>query len=309
MKVIKTLETRLDISDTNSIFCTNINNIITDMLRHTYNGKCYRSTYILNVERIIKRGNIMCKNKVLDGSFYVDILFEASCLIYEKGEVIHNCKIIQINNTTIHAKSEFASLQIKNISKIDIFKENEEIPVIVNMVRYNLFETEIAVSAIPFIPIAHDIDIYKITDSEELEIKVDSHNIFNLEKELKQCNPKVIKFFKELIYPYNSYKAYNKTYKCDKKAITDSVELQNGDIVFLGDRYLNEDIYFIYKDDVSKIDNKPILSISLRNFIDHYTLEYKKNLYQLLDFCKTYDTVEKIKTNTHIWKMYNLLKK
>lgn len=152
MKIKKIYEVRLDI-ETKHMFSPDIDATIIYLLNNKYNNKCFKSFYILSVTKIIKRGSITCKNKVLDGTMYVDVMFEAEGIIYEKNEIIHKCKIIQIgNNNIIHAKSEYASIQIRNITNIDIFKENDEIPVIVNLVRYKMFLSEVTISAIPFIP-------------------------------------------------------------------------------------------------------------------------------------------------------------
>jgi hypothetical protein len=89
----------------------------------------------------------------LDGEAYVDILFEVSGIVYEEEEIIHNCKIIEIINDSMIAKSEYASIQIKIINNITVFKKGEEIPIIVKKVAYKPFENGIAIVAIPFVPI------------------------------------------------------------------------------------------------------------------------------------------------------------
>jgi hypothetical protein len=85
--------------------------------------------------------------------------------------------------------------------------------------------------------------------------------------------------------------------------------LKDNSIVFIGEKYLNEDNFYLYKDDDSKIKNKAVLDISKRNFANYYLLEYKKNLIQLIDFCDIYNSPEKIKSYSHLWKMYNHIKK
>jgi len=110
MKIKKIYEVRLDI-ETKHMFSPDIDATIIYLLNNKYNNKCFKSFYILSVTKIIKRGSITCKNKVLDGTMYVDVMFEAEGIIYEKNEIIHKCKIIQIgNNNIIHAKSEYASI-------------------------------------------------------------------------------------------------------------------------------------------------------------------------------------------------------
>lgn len=155
MKVTKLIETRVDIVNVADMFCSDYNLMVINLLKKKFNGRCYKSVYILDVLELVNRSDIKCKNRSLDGYAYVDVQFKVSCILYENGEIIHNCKIVQIlSKNVILAKSTYCSIQIKNPTNIDIFKEGDEIPVIVNDSRYSLFDTEIAISSIPLIPVA-----------------------------------------------------------------------------------------------------------------------------------------------------------
>src|SRR4051812_26980532 len=114
MRVIKYLETRIDIDDITDVICADYNLMILEQLRKKYNGRCFKSVYILDILSIVRRGRILCKAKDLDGGMYVDIIFEASCQVYEKGEIIQKCQIIQIGDGGIFlAKSEHCFIKIK----------------------------------------------------------------------------------------------------------------------------------------------------------------------------------------------------
>ena len=167
MKVSKILETRIDVKDSSDIFCSNYDLKLLNLLRIKYKNRCFKGIFILDVKNIVRRSSLRCKNKVLDGSTYVDISFEVIGIMYEYGDIIHKCKISHINNNgTMFAKSEFASIYIKNVNGGNLFKIDDEIPVIVNMVGYTLYDKGISVSAIPLVPIIKKSTIFKVIKDE-----------------------------------------------------------------------------------------------------------------------------------------------
>lgn len=322
MKIKKILEVRLDISNIKDIYSPNYTNTYFQILKDKYVNHCYQSIYILDILRIVRRHDQLCKSKVLDGYTYIDISFEVLGLIYEKGEVIHNCKIIQItNNGTMHAKSEYASIYIKNTESFGIFKEMDEIPVIVNMAQYNIMDTEVSISAVPFIPIINMPTIYKIIDtSADSEYIVPSFNyddIKQLEKaicKISSSKQKVFKFFRDLIYPYKTHK----TVSYGKKHIIDSINslsnLKNNDLLYSPISYIDDNTYLIIDEsNIGKITSEypdiVTLNINKDDYILHVLTAYKNRLLQFIDFLQVYDTIEKIQDKSSIWKIYIMLKK
>jgi DNA-directed RNA polymerase subunit E'/Rpb7 len=317
MKVIKFLETRVDITNINDMFCSDYNLMIINLLKKKFNNRCYKSVYILDILDIINRSSLNCKAKALDGFVYIDVQFKALCLLYEKGEIIHDCKIVQIlSKNIILAKSAYCSIQIKNSTKVDIFKENDEIPIIVNTVRYNLFDTEVAISATPLIPIFRDPIVYVIDSNKNKEHEAESlykenkDEINNLEKDISKFDKKAIKFFTDIMYPFKKYKSYKKN--VDVLTLKDLDKIAEGDILYIGDRYLNEDIYYRGSKsfDISSLDLQDPLEIliPLHEMQNKLIFEYKKDLTTLLEFLQEY-SIEKIKKNSILWQIYNSLKK
>ena len=326
MLIKKILETRLDIANTNDIFCADYGKNALLLLKDKYTKRCFKSVYVLDVLHIIKRSAIHCKNKVADGSGYMDVTFEVSGIIYEKGEVIHNCKIIQINNNGImHAKSEHASLFIKNIDDTVIFKEMDEIPVIVNMAKYGMYETEISVSSYPFMPLPKKSIILKIIDDSSDLSKSDkitesigldiSTELKKLESEItkiKKTNKPIYEFFKDLIYPYKSFVKIAGT----SNIITYdnlSKTLAHDDLVYKPESYLDDNTYLTLNSvEKSKIESlytdTVLIEVNKNDFIIHLLNEYSKNLSQFLGFLQMYDTKKKIADKKPIWSLYHHLK-
>jgi DNA-directed RNA polymerase subunit E'/Rpb7 len=328
MLIVKVLETRIDLHDINDMFCADYNKNILEKLKIQYVGKCFKSVLILDILKIIRRSSPMSKNKVLDGSVYIDISFEVSGVVYEKEEVIHNCSIIQINdNGTMHAKSDHASIYIKNskeLADLLIFKKMDKIPVIVMASRYQIYDTEISISAVPLIPILKKSIIYKIVDYADKSDKsddsdkydysdknikkiVDLDSIKMLESDLLKAskNKTIYNSFRKLLYPLKEYKKV-KTGSVKNISVEGFSGLKVGDLVYKPIDYL-DDATFLILGNNHKIEGieleieKSELEIKLFN-------DYYKNMITLLDFCQVYDTADKVKELNKVWSLFNSLK-
>jgi DNA-directed RNA polymerase subunit E'/Rpb7 len=324
MKINTVLETRINIDDINHLFCPNYNEKLLDILKERFNNCCFKSVFILNILKIIKRGDIHCKNKVLDGGCYIDINFEVEAIVYENGEIIHDCAIIQINpNGTMIAKSEYASLHIKNIDDLMVFKKEETIPVIVNLVRYNIYDTEISISAVPFMPILKPTIMYKIKDSFEdncsedvIKDIFDFSTLEDTKKTIKDIlikNPSVFKFFRELLYPYKKVNEEKYRKKIEISDIKSLCSIQQNDILYRPNSYIDSSwVSSLNKGEIEYIqgidDTSVTLDISCKDYITHLLFEYNKNINSFLNFLTIYDSQEKIKSKAHVWQLYTLLK-
>lgn len=319
MIVKKILETRLDIKDINFIFCQNYKEKIVAELKTKYVGVCYKSIFVMEILRVIRKSDMYCKNKILDGSTYMDVTFEVRGIVYEKGEILHNCKILQINtNGTMHAKGRYSSIYVKNIEGMNIFKVGEEIPLIVNMCRYNIYETEISVSAIPLIPIAKKPVIYNVTVDDEkdlrstIEAKFPFADLRTLVKNIdkyKKDNKAIYKFFHDLIYPYK--KDIEKIGK--ETEITLDNLLANNNPIYSPDTRLDDDTFQILSDkdvdELKKMDSCIAkIDIDMENYVLMVLYEHLKRMQILYDFIATYDSTEKIKSKSSIWSLYDMLK-
>ena len=324
MLINKLIEARIDIDNIESFYCENYNKMIINYLKNKYLNKCFKSVFIIDILQILNRSKIKCKNKTSDGNLYVDVLFEVKGLIFEKGEIIHNCKILQINeNNIIIAKAENASLKIRNNTNVNIFKVDQKIPVIVNMQRYNLFMGEVSISAVPLQPIAKQVIFYKCDESNPNQnissfIKKQMENINDLEKrvnKLKTSNKKIYQFFKDMIYPYKKYKDIEKqkgvkSFTINNKNITDLQKISSSGYLFRPETQIDDNkFYYISEEFFDNISSTGVLvHLSLPGIISFIVNDYHKNLIKLEGFLINYDTVAKIKDNKNIWKMYNMLK-
>lgn len=308
MLIKKILEAYIDIQDPTEIFSSNRDQMILDKLSTKFIGICYNSCLIIKVNKIIRRSYIYMKD-TLDGDAHTNVMFEVDAIQYIKNEIINGCKIIKKEpNGIIHAKSEYAGIQLNVQANMSIFKEGDIIPVIVKMVRYNVNQTAVSVLAVPFIPITNPITYYRINGSltqQELEsIKSLFNQIKTVEDKIKKLdatNKKIYKFFVDLL----SHKS--PSMKSGKKLNIMSITNLKSGIVFQPEiGFDSPDIY--YND--SK-DDKDDSIINESPFIIFTTMliKYLANLQILQEFLKYYSKFTDISTNKNIWKLYTSLKK
>ena len=152
MIITKILETQLDIIKPSDIFSPDINNVILRLLKEKYEGKCYKSCLILKITQIIRASNIYMSYN-LDGSAFISVLFEVKGLIYQKGEIITDAVIVnKDSNGTVQCQTQYASIHLRQDKVLNIFKNNQRIPLIVHKVRYILNQNNISILGKPFKP-------------------------------------------------------------------------------------------------------------------------------------------------------------
>lgn len=304
MKIEKRFETILDLADTNDVFCGDLENKLLILLKNKFNGRCYKSAYIEDVKAIIERSPLYCKPNSLDGSLSVTIGFTAACIVYETGEVLHNCSVITVTDKdTIIAKTSICSIGIRNVTKIDIFKAGDIIPVVINMVKYTPFEVMISASAVPLIPIPKPEIIYVVEGNEVLPESSTIGEIKELEQKISTFDNKAIKFFTNLLYPKKLMVPNEKYGKKIKLSAFDQVV--SGDSIYVGNKLLNDDTFI--KLEANHGLNGALVNIGLGELYLRLLHDYKLDLINLLGFLENY-TMEKIRDSSTVWSLYTKLK-
>lgn len=211
----------ITISDVNNIYNPNMDNLLLEILKDTFENKCYKSCYILNINHIINRSDINFNNKDLEASANISVQFEADTLHYDMYDIITNVSITAITEHKIICQHKNASIFIQYENKLKNYKENQTIPIKVGICKYYLGENKISINAFPFIPLKSEIEtetyynISKLTNNEITELN--SLSIINdiqlVEEEmveLKKQNPDRWEYFNNLLYPFKTEKKKNK---------------------------------------------------------------------------------------------------
>ena len=196
MKITKVFDIILNISNINDIFSKDINNNLLILIEKKYKHKCYLSSFILKINKIINRSLLECNQNDLNCSFNISIQFEAECLIFSKNEIIMNMQITEkVNNNIILKNKATEDLPdiiislIKNNLDMVKFNKGDILPIMVGKVKYSLGSDKITINSYPFIPLVSNNIKYKITQLEDSQLELLKETILNYineEENIKQ---------------------------------------------------------------------------------------------------------------------------
>ena len=313
------LECCITISDINIIYSKNRNELILNIIKEKYEGKCYASCYIIKINKIIKR-SLFNVNTDLNATINVNIQFEAETLVYQINEIIHDCRIIKKETSgIIHGKSKYCGIQLNISQQLSIYEVDNITPVIIKNIRYNISQPEISVSAYPFIPLKNPTIIYNCV------IRLSPENLKTIQKSLSKLNDiqliidklnksdkKIFEFFYELIM-VKQYKINKNDTSTNVISLMDKLKLFDNTKTELTENTKNIILY--------KHENCLDLCVNYETDKHENTITediYKvlnlfiySNIYMnqcLLDFIQYYPTNEIIQKHKNIWKLYLMYK-
>ena len=317
MKITKIFDITLNINNITDIFTKDINQKLLSLLNKKYKYKCYLSSYILKINKIINRSLLEFNQNDLNCSFNVSIQFEAECLIFNKNEVILNMKIQEIVNNNLILKNETSDelndiiiALIKNNQDLSLFTKDDIIPIIVGKVKYSVGSDKITINAYPFIPIISNVIYYQVSSLNKQQIELLQDNIIlyiEYEEKIKQdiLNTKnnTWGYFKDLVYPFNKKKQ-------SKPNMINLIEVINN-----SNKYTKKIISFDEQYDISNgelciYDNYETY-IHINSYMMFYELCKKYYLYLKLinDLSIKYNSEKLIKSNNNIFEIYTKYKK
>lgn len=318
MLIKKILETYLDITDPNDIYSSDKDAMLIDKLTEKFVGVCYNSCYILKINKIIRRSYMYIKD-TLDGDSSISIKFEVDAIIYNSGEILNGCKIIKKEpNGIVHAKSQYAGVQLSIQSNMSIFKEGDVIPVIIKRVRYNVNQSAISISALPFMPLEYTHVYNKLTGEldkqQHAQLKTLVTQIQQLKQNfdnLKAGDKKIYKFFNDLLSSSGKNTIPKSATRLDVTTIL-GMDSYNDIILYKPNLpYDDITIYKLVSNESMEADDATPAVISESAYIVLYTilLKHLSNLQILEDFIKYYPTFDAVQKTKEIWKLYSMLKK
>ena len=328
MIIKKIIETFLDISDPKEIFTSDRDAVILEKLRAKFVGICFMSCLIMSVNKIIRRSYIYMKDS-LDGDSLTNVQFEVDAIIYFDGEIINGVTIVKKEpNGIIHAKSQYAGIQLSIQPNMTIFKEGDIVPVIVKRVRYNVNQNAASILAVPFMPSVYIPIYYNILGElnknqiDELKYLISQIDIEETKiKNLNAADKKIFQFFIDLLNPVSSSKKNDKKdFKNIKLIDTKNIlDIKNG-IIFNADNNFDEtSISYMSKSsdmvsELSQINNTTKQTLEIVDesiYIAIYSLLCQRlmNIQSLQSFLQFYPDFTSVQKNKDIWKMYTMLKK
>jgi hypothetical protein len=324
MIIDKIFETQINLTDINDIFNNNLDELLVNKLNNQYVNKCYKSSYILSINKIINRSIPTINKRSLAAYINIYIVFEASVLHYDFLDIILDNEVIDTSNSRIICKSENKSILINNKNKIlDSIKVNQLIPIIVGKCSYTLYKNTISINSYPFIPILENKNnIYYIIDqltNDDIEllnstIILDINNEIKLKNDILKVKNNKWEYFNKLLYPYKELK-YNKNIPYIED--NDLLKLNSYGIVsLLNEQPLIEHNISVVNYDKYKKNNKNGVNNEYNGSIDNpisenalviyqiYLIKFYKHLKLLRELTESYQDEDKFNTNQNVFDIY-----
>lgn len=314
MRINKVFDIILNITDINHIFVKKFDDKLIELLSEKYLNRCFMSSYIVKINKIINRSLLELNQNDLDCSFNISVQFEAECLIYNKNEIILDMEIQEIVNNNIITKKDNILALIKNNQDLSIFKKGDKIPITVGKVKYSLGSDKISINSYPFIPILNNIKYYKVNKLDSSEIDLLNDEILNSIKEEENVKLNILKnknnnwnYFKELIYPYKkNIELKDIKNKVDLLELVTNLDKYENQIIEVNDKYdISDRIVILHKE--NEVNN--YIKNNMYLIIYDVLKKYYLNLKLINDLSNIYNTEKLIKENQTIFNIYTKYKK
>lgn len=324
-------------------YSSNSELVIMSKLRKVFEGKCYKSSLIRKITRIVRRGWIKPAQNLTDGSSDVNVIFEAESIVYNEGDIITDCVVKNVERSgELICKSEHAAIHIRGNVMLRGIQTGQTIPVRVVSVRYSVGKDSITINGTPYFhPMMFFLYKTEITPgkvpAEVIELLQSLHrNALEAESKFADLDPKLRKFFTETFYPFTesadkfettSGKGIQKLNMMDEakkfvEAGFDSAKTEETPMFVI--RHPRTDkssptIYHIdesiFKGDIYKVAILDAKQFSIQavhesyaSILVQYLEEYISYLTMISELIATYDTEEKRQAHKNVWAIYNKLK-
>ena len=286
-------------------------------LKSDYEKRCHKNMYIENVVRIIQCSDFVASFTNNEGEFSISIEVEVECIIFDKDEIVHGCKVInKQSNYLMVLSSDKVSVNftedvikaqsIQLMPLLNKIVQGWSIPIMIVQSRYPINQETVTCIAVPYYPKVSENFYFHINKGLSKE---DSANIDDFLSEIddelklhKEFDKNKYDAFVKLMYPFkNNIVPTGKALDL-KKENFNLIDV----IVYLPSsaNRINKKFYKVDKlpEDVSFL-NASAYTV-FRNFLTD-TLKY---LIALRGFMTQYQTPESFKALDSYWKEFHKLK-
>lgn len=289
MLLTNQLEFTLIVNEVDSLYNPNLDELLLIQAKDMYEKKCHNNQYIYSIERIVRRSNAYIIQPDLDAKSRIYVMVEAKVIKYDQYDIITNMRVSQIINKgkirdtdLLECRNDHCIALLVLDENLPEFKVNDIISICVGTSIYKINNSDILISAFPFIPSITKQYVYHILDISENEIEYINKELVPIlnnlvEEKNRICEDKLVKtrweYFNELLYPYK---------------VNQSKQIKQKDLINLMDFTSNEFI---------KIDNRLSLSelkLSTETSSDGDVInDHAINFYQkaIFTFCKHIEVV------------------
>jgi hypothetical protein len=288
MRILVQLQATLNLEGAD-IYPPDVEDMCKRLISDRYVGRNYKSCHVLEVVRILRRSPIRM-TAMMDGSASIDVQFEARAVKLFPGEVLHECKVIEIDEfgaIRFVLPNAAATMDYKDYAKF--LKIGDVIPTRVHQVSYMPFQTEISLTVTPFAPVVTRNVTYKVVDAPEDPHHVDFTALNEVEALLKEVDPKTVKAFKAIMYPFKKKRKHGKP-----------INLK--DIASLASEYVvigpEADAFTL------AAPQGAVIGSSATNIQSVAAFEARMYLEALYGLCRVYPTSKEANKCINVWKYY-----
>lgn len=299
MRVIRTIQIGLDLTDMNHLFSGDIHEIVSAKLKQKHVNRCIFGCMILDIKDI-KTSECRIDPASGIGSGYVSVAFTAEALELS----LHECvvtKIVEIypQNIILTKNEELRIVtMLKRDSILKIAQVGHQIPIRVLKKEFTPGKDMITVNSTLY-TVPKDSYVFQIdplTDGEKEDLEPLVNNIKELSNKLKKLDSKVVKFFNDMLYPF--------TKKPTIKGETNMMDLDASGIVRRHHAIdkLTPMVQTMKKTDENIIAQSAILVY--KSFLN----DYENHIRTIITLCESFHSPELRKENDMIWQIYKKYK-
>lgn len=316
----KILYDNIEIDDPVALIAGDINSELKTILTRKYANKCYMSVLVLQIIRIIRRGDCLVNQEAVNkqwanpvcGRIYVE--FEVECLMYNLGEIITGCKVMTVDDyMNIYCETAYADIYLRESKHNSTIQNGQIISIVVENTQYDVMQERFSVSGVIFVPSVYSV-AYEISaqpPSDALLSLLD-----DLELDEKDTTTVAWKTFTTIISPYKG------SISVPKGKVADALIYARGDVVQEGNIEKKEK--FVLRDSrvglttstIYLVDNETdlpenttiIRGLSFDTMMTAIIGNYQNYQNCVQGMCENYSNEEIIKAHSNLWRLFNSCK-
>lgn len=268
-------------------FCSDVDVNLKQQLISSYKNICYNNCYILEIGDIYNRSDCISNGDTC----YMDVNFEAKVIVYNKGDIITGCRIMQRKQEFMLCTTERENIYVDNNQLINALQEKLIIPIVVQEVSYQPYANKINIMGSVFM-LEKSYASYRVINlNNDVAIDDLQERINEQQTLLSQHDPKIKKVMIET---------------CRGWGPTITPEGTEIKLANLSSLAINDIVGRDTRSDLTvascyKQDSEAYTELSLGDVIYQLHTEYYKWLCFINEMCKLYNTEDELKRHRVYW--------
>lgn len=310
MIINKLIEVGLDLQKPVEVY-SNLNDNVLNILKNTYEGKCFRECYIITIDDIIDISDGYVANTGNDSYVKIYVRFAATVREFTLGEVITGCKVTEKKAGIIICNTEYASVYLKENKLLSGVRIGQLIPVKFGSAKYSIGNNKISIKGLPFIftnePVAYHININSFS-TDDLKFFDDVMKRVDYEEEQRKIllneNSSGVNFFDKLLYAWKTEQQTPKN--ATVVSLPDMIrnnKLNTGYVSLDNRLNMSSGSVYVFKD---KPQTHKLLGDDAKAAIYHMLEQYSSHLRTIREMITIYNSKELLTNHNNIWQIFRI---